>query len=121
MSVAGVNERGTGRRQELDKLLRTLQESLYLRVERRGGSIDLRSGVREHAIGALNLETGALTAKAPSEMLGPLLEEHQELRPTRDGVSVRVTDAAARRAAEALILRCIEFERYAPQLHHASP
>jgi hypothetical protein len=106
---------------QLGRLVRTLRSWLYLRVEPQDGWVALRSGVREVALGVVDLDTGALTANVPLDMLGSLLEEHRQLQPTEDGVTVRVTDVASRRAAEALIRRRIEFERYAPQLHNASP
>jgi hypothetical protein len=106
---------------ELAELVRTLQSSLYLRVEVQDGWVALRSGIREGAIGAVNLETGALTARVPRDMVGPLLREHRRLRRTSDGVGVRVTDRATCRAAEVLIRWRMEVERYAPQMRNASP
>jgi hypothetical protein len=55
------------------------------------------------------------------DMVGPLLHEHERLRRTNDGVGVQVADGAARRAAETLIRRRMELERYAPQMRNASP
>jgi hypothetical protein len=106
---------------ELGRLVRTLQCSPYFRVERRDDLVTLRSGVLDAAIGAVNLETGVLTVHVSPDVAGPLLEEHPRLRRTSDGVGVRVTNGATRRAAEVLIRWRMEVERYAPQLRNASP
>jgi hypothetical protein len=72
-------------------------------------------------IGTLNLETRALTASIPRGMVSLLLANRPQMRATKDGVGVHVTDVENRRAAEALLRWRIELEWFAPQLRCASP
>jgi hypothetical protein len=104
---------------ELDELLHRLECWPHLGLERCGACVTLR--VRDDVIGVLNLETCALTAYVPAEMVSPLLENDPQLRGTSDGASVHVTDAETRRAAESLMRWRIELERFGPQLREASP
>jgi hypothetical protein len=106
---------------ELEELLRRLGSWPYLRTELRGARMTLRVRSGDVVIGTLNLETRALTASVPPGMVSLLLANRPQLRGTKDGVSVHVTDVDNRRAAEALLRWRIELERFAPQLHCASP
>jgi hypothetical protein len=104
---------------EFGELLRRLDSWPSLGIERRTPRVILR--VRDLVIGTLNLETRALLVDVPPCTEGPLLEGHPQLRRTKDGVRVHVTDLDSRAAAEALLRWRIALERFAGQLRAASP
>ena len=91
----------------------------YVNIERRTDGAILR--MRDRVIGTLNLETHALLVNVPPDAVGPMLEGDPRLRRTTDGVSVHVTDIESRTAAEALVRRRVDLERFAWQLRAASP
>jgi hypothetical protein len=104
---------------ELDELLRRLDSSPYVHTERRSNTAVLR--VQDAVIGSLNLATRALSVDVPADKAAPLLQRHEQLRETKGGVRIDVTDLESRTAAEALLRWRVELERFAPQLLAASP
>jgi hypothetical protein len=88
---------------EARRLLRDLGSWPFLRIERRGPRALLYGAVAGDRFATLDLSTGALTVDPDM------------------GVGVDVVDAESRRAAEALIRRRVDLERFAPQLREASP
>jgi hypothetical protein len=95
---------------ELGQLLRHLDSWLYLDVDRRTDRVILRVG--DEVVGTLDTANRALVVNVPRGMV---------LRGTQDGVSVRVSDADSRTAAESLLRRRIDLERFSSQLRVASP
>jgi hypothetical protein len=106
---------------ELGELLHRVDSWPFVRLELLGRCVTLHSGVRDRPIGVLNLDTLVLTVNVPPDMVSQLPKEHQQPGARKDNVSVRVTDAASRSAAEALIRWRIDLVRFAPQLRDASP
>jgi len=88
---------------EARRLLRDLGSWPFVRIERRGARAFLYGAVGGDRFGTLDLRTGALAVDLDAD------------------VRVDVTDAASRRAAEALIRRRVDAERFMPQLRVASP
>lgn len=86
---------------EAQTLLRSLQSWPFVRVEQRGARAFLYGTVADDLFGTLDLVTGSLAAER--------------------GARLEVIDAASRNAAEALIRRRIDGERFAPQQREASP
>jgi hypothetical protein len=116
MSVTWASTPNTS---ELRALVRHLGCWPYLHIERMDPVTMLR--VRGLVVGRLNLESRAVSVDIPPDMVSPLLDRHPQLRATAGGVSVQVTDADSRTAAEALLRWRIELERFGPQLRCASP
>ena len=106
---------------EAGKLLRRLESWPFLRIERRGACAVLHSGVADRVIGTLDLATGTLTTDLTRDLIHPLLEDHPRLQVTGGGVRLDVVDVGCRRAAEALVRWRIDVERFATQMHCASP
>jgi hypothetical protein len=75
----------------------------YVRIERRGARAFLYGVIAGDLFGSLDLGTGAMAVDPDT------------------GARVDVVDAESRRAAEALIRRRVDAERFAPQLREASP
>ena len=88
---------------EAGRLLCDLGSWPFVRVERRGARAFLYGAVGGDRFGTLDLSTGALAVDLDA------------------GVRLDVIDAASRRAAEALIRRRVDVERFMPQLREASP
>lgn len=104
---------------DVQELLHHLDSWPYLHVERRTDCAILR--MRDLVVGTLNLVTHALSVNVPPDAVGPMLEGEPPLRRTTGGVSVQVTDIESRTAAETLVRRRIDLERFAWQLRAASP
>ena len=104
---------------DVRELLRRLDSWLYLRVEHRPDCVILR--VHDVVVGTLSPASGTLSVPVPRDMVDVLLECHQQLRSTGDGVSLPVRDADSCTAAEELLRWRVELARYAPQLRAASP
>jgi hypothetical protein len=102
------------------QLLARLEAWPFLRIEQRGTDAALYFGAGEQAIGLMDARTGMLTVHVGPEVIAPLLERHPQLQPAAGGVRLRAT-GAGRAAAEALLRWRIDLERFAPQLHNASP
>jgi hypothetical protein len=102
-------------------LLRGISVSPFVRVDLHGDHATVRTRVRDTRIARLNVETGALTVFAVVAMARSVVRTQPQLRLTRDGVSVHVSDPDSRTAAERLIRWRIDVERFGPQLHTASP
>jgi hypothetical protein len=111
----------TGSPAEPGRLLRRLDASPFIRVERRGRRAVLHVSDRDRVIGALDLWTGTLTAVVAPDLSRQLLAHDPRLQVTRRGVRVDVTDAGSRMAAEALVRWRVDLERFAPQWREASP
>jgi hypothetical protein len=90
---------------EARRLLRCLEMWPFLRIERRGLRAFLYGAVGGGLIGTLDLRAGTLRAD-----VGPDL-----------AVRVDLADAASRNAAEALLRRRVDRERFGPQQRMASP
>ena len=105
--------------QDVQELLHHLDSWPYLHVERRTDCAILR--MRDLVIGTLNLVTHALSVNLPPDAVGPMLEGDPPLRRTTGAVSVQVTDIQSRTAAETLVRRRVDLERFAWQLRAASP
>jgi hypothetical protein len=103
------------------RLLRRLDASPYVRVDRRGVHAVLYGYDRDQPIGTVDVRTGTLTVDVPPDLLGQLLESHPGLQVTSGGVRLDVTDDERGRAAEALVRRRIDLERFGPQWREASP
>ena len=88
---------------EARRFLCDLRSWPWLRMERRGARAFLYGAVAGDLFGTLDLSTGALAVDLDA------------------GVVVDVIDAESRRAAEALIRRRVDAERFAPQMREASP
>jgi hypothetical protein len=106
---------------ELGELLDRVDSWPFVRLELWGHRVTLHSGVRDRLVGVLNLDTRVLTVNVPPDMVSPLPKQHQQPGARKDSVSVRVTDADSRSAAEALMRWRIALVRFAPQLRDASP
>ena len=103
----------------VEELLHHLDSWPYLHIERRTDCAILR--MRDLVVGTLNLVTHALSVNVPADAVGPMLEDDPRLRRTTGGVSVHVTDVESRTAAETLVRRRVDLERFAWQLRAASP
>jgi hypothetical protein len=103
----------------LDEFLRRLDSWAYLRIERRPGCVILR--VRDLVVGTVNPASQIVSVDVPAGMVDRLLHAHPQVRETKDGMSVHVSDLDSRAAAEALLRWRIDLERFGPQLLAASP
>jgi hypothetical protein len=102
-----------------DEFLHHLDSWPYLHIERRPDCAILR--MRDRVVGTLNLAMHAVSVNVPPDAVGPMLESDPLLRWTTDGVGVHVTDSESRTAAETLVRRRAELERFAWQLRASSP
>jgi hypothetical protein len=75
----------------------------FVRIEQRGPRAFLYGAMDGDLFGTLDLSTGALALDLDADL------------------HIDVTDDDSRRAAEALIRRCVDRERFSPQLRAASP
>jgi hypothetical protein len=106
---------------EPDELVRCLACWPYLRVEAAADRVTFRSVVGDAVVATLDRLTSALTVGVSPALVPSLLAAHPQLQATDRGVRVAITDAAGRRAAEALIGWLLDVVRFAPQLRDASP
>jgi len=106
---------------KLVELLHRVDSWPFVRLELTGHCVTLHGGAGDRLIGVLNLDTRVLTVDVPPDMVSRLPKEHQQPAARKDSVSVRVSDADSRSAAEALIRWRIDLVRFAPQLRDASP
>jgi hypothetical protein len=104
---------------ETEELLHHLDSWPHLHIERGTDCGILR--MRDRVVGTLNLAMHALSVSVPPDAVGPMLESDSLLRRTTDGVSVHVADIESRAAAEALVRRRVDLERFAWQRRVASP
>jgi hypothetical protein len=104
---------------DVEELLHRLDSWPYLNVERRTDCAILR--MRNLVVGTLDLGMHTLSLNVPADAVGPMLEGDPRLRRTTGGVRVHVTDTESRTAAETLVRRRVDLERFAWQLRAASP
>jgi hypothetical protein len=119
VTAAPDTQTSSRQRGELAELLRHLESSPYLAIERRADGVTLR--VRERVVGTLNLASHDLSVTVPSGMVRLLVDNHPQLVETKDGVVLRVIDPDSCTAAEALLRWRVDLERFAGQLRAASP
>lgn len=113
--------RADPRLSEAQTLLRDIDTSPHVRVDRRGVDVVIHTAAPNSCIARLNTETGTLTVFVSTDMVNPLVEGDPQLHTTRDGVRLDVHDSGSRAAGERLLRWRLELELFGSQWRSASP